>query len=152
MAMIEWAAEHTHWCDAASLHEWRSSGTARPSSDRAQAKRWVALLAMPAFQEQLQHLEHQKQQAIRTAAASRVELDALKGEVEELRQRLARLEGEVVVVREITREEAKREVLGYFRRRRRVTYPSDAAAALRLDAALVRDLCHELEQEGRLGR
>lgn len=62
---------------------------------------------------------------------------------------LKHLEPRVVVLRELARDEAKQEVLEYFRTHPG-SYPSDAAIELRLAAALVRDLSLELMREGLL--
>lgn len=89
----------------------------------------------------------------------RVEVKALRQVVGELRklvqelqervQTLEAREGNVIVVRSLSRDEAKAEVLAYFREHPD-SYPSDVAAELSLDAALVRDLAQELVADGRL--
>lgn len=54
----------------------------------------------------------------------------------------------IIELRDIPRDQAKREIFGYFLKRGDALYPSDAAEALTLDAGLVRDLCVELAGEG----
>ena len=56
---------------------------------------------------------------------------------------------EVLVVRTVTRAQAKQELLDYFRQNPE-TYPSDAAISLSLDPELARDLSEELVAEGKL--
>jgi DNA-binding IclR family transcriptional regulator len=55
----------------------------------------------------------------------------------------------VVVLRDVTEDQAKQEILDYFHAHPD-SYPSDVADALRLDVALVRDLCAGLVEEGLL--
>lgn len=78
---------------------------------------------------------------------------ALRDRVRQLEDRLraveAVLEPAEVELREVPRDQAKRELLNYFKENPG-QYPSDAAVALNLDAPLVRDLCLELVSEGRL--
>lgn len=82
------------------------------------------------------------------------ELASLRVTVSSLQERVRALEDQlvptVVVVRELSPAEAKRELLEYFKSNPD-TYPSDAATALRLDSAVVRDLCRELVDDGLLG-
>lgn len=82
----------------------------------------------------------------------REELNGLRDTVRFLQARVSMLEEQaehVSVLREVTREDAKREVLDYYRQHPG-RYPSDVALALSLDSALVRDLCLELTSEGLL--
>ena len=59
--------------------------------------------------------------------------------------------GRVVVIRELSHDEAKALVLRYYETHASdASYPSDVAFALRLDAATVFDLTEELVREGRL--
>ena len=84
-----------------------------------------------------------------------VQLRELQRRIEGLQERVQALEDErrpkVIVLREVGRAQAKREVLEYFRTHPGV-YPSDVAIALRLESATVRDLCDELIAEGVLER
>ncbi len=74
-------------------------------------------------------------------------------EMRVIEERLARLEQAaaptVIVVRPMTKRQAKKELLAYFRKHPGA-YPSDAAVALQLDPARSRDLCAELLTEGKL--
>lgn len=83
------------------------------------------------------------------------QLATMAAELVGLRKRVgaleAQLQSQVVVLREITRDQAKGELKEFFRQHGdEQRYPSDAAIALRLDAALVRELCDELTAEGLL--
>ena len=73
---------------------------------------------------------------------------ALQGRIKTLEDQLGS-QGELVVLREISRDDAKLEILKYFEHNPNA-YPSDAAIALHLDAGVVRELCEELVGEGRL--
>lgn len=86
--------------------------------------------------------------------APATELASLHATVRSLQERVRALEDQqlvpaVFVVRDLSPSEAKRELLEYFQKNPG-TYPSDAATALRLDSAVVRDLCLELVGEGLL--
>ena len=76
----------------------------------------------------------------------------LRQEVEWIKQRLSELEEripeeKVIVLREISREEAKQEIQQLFSSGRTLYY-SDIAEELRLDLKLVVDLCLELQVSG----
>jgi hypothetical protein len=83
----------------------------------------------------------------------RNESESLRQTVTSLQERVQALEQQlvpsVIVLREISAEEAKRELLDYFNAHPD-SYPSDAAVALRLDSEVVRDLCRELVDQGLL--
>ena len=85
--------------------------------------------------------------------ATKEEVLALRKTVDALRHRVLALEDErrevLLVVRQVSRKEAKQEVLSYIQRHPG-SYPSDAALALSLDPALVRDLAAELVKDGLL--
>jgi hypothetical protein len=76
---------------------------------------------------------------------------AIDKELSDLRARVEALEASlsehVVVLRELSRDDAKRELIEFFRTHE-TAYPSDAAGELRLDAETVRDLCAELARDG----
>ena len=79
-------------------------------------------------------------------------IDVLEQKVEELEERVAYLEAaspeeKVIVLRELTRDEAKTEILELFSRQQALYY-SDIAEQLRLDLELVVDICNELESAG----
>lgn len=82
------------------------------------------------------------------------QLGTLRETVSSLLRRVRALEEElrptVVIVREVPRERARQLLLDYFKANPD-SYPSDAAMALSLDSAFVRDLCSELIEEGLLG-
>lgn len=86
-----------------------------------------------------------------TDVANAARLSAMATELGALRDRVnaleAQLEPRVVVIRDISRDQAKQELLHYFKEHPQ-SYPSDAALELRLDAALVREVCSELIQAG----
>jgi hypothetical protein len=79
-------------------------------------------------------------------------LKHLEGEVERLRSEVARLteEPEAVNIREISREDAKSEILQLFRTGRSLFY-SDIMRELAIDIDLVVEVCEELESEGKIG-
>jgi hypothetical protein len=89
----------------------------------------------------------------RVPTPSPAQLGALNATVHSLQERVRALEQQltpsVFVVRDLSPEQAKKELLDYFQRNPG-TYPSDAALALKLDSAVVRDLCLELVEEGLL--
>ena len=75
---------------------------------------------------------------------------ALQEELKQTKQRLLELESrvsgeEVIVIREITREEAKQEIQQLFESGRTLYY-SDIARELQLDLELVVGICNELQE------
>ena len=77
---------------------------------------------------------------------------ALQEELKQAKQKIAELEGrisgeEVIVLRDITREEAKKEIQQLFQTGRTLYY-SDIARELKLDLELVVDICRELQESG----
>jgi dCTP deaminase len=57
-----------------------------------------------------------------------------------------------IVLRAITKDEARREILDLFRSKGSETlFYSDISEQLQLDLEMVVELCHELEQEGKIG-
>lgn len=82
------------------------------------------------------------------------ELSQLRQEARELGQRVERLEGSdeprVVVLREITREQAKHEIRELFGGGRVLDYEA-IVTELSLDLELVVNICDELIQEGAIG-
>ncbi len=77
---------------------------------------------------------------------------ALQEELKQTKQRLLELESrisgeEVIVIRDITREEAKQEIQQLFKSGRTLYY-SDIARELQLDLELVVDICNELQESG----
>ena len=56
---------------------------------------------------------------------------------------------DVIVVRTLSNDAAKKEIMKYFQMHPKA-YPSDVAIELRLDPTSVRDLCWELQKEGKL--
>jgi len=84
-----------------------------------------------------------------------LEYFALREELRQARQKLAELENrpsgeEVMVVRDITEEEAKEEIRQLFSKGQ-TQYYSDIVKELGLDLELVVEVCNELESEGVLG-
>ena len=80
---------------------------------------------------------------------------ALQEELKQTKQRLLELESgisgeEVIVLREITREEAKKEIRQLLESGRTLYY-SDIARELQLDLELVVDICNELQESGVVG-
>lgn len=76
----------------------------------------------------------------------------LRKEIERINQKLVELEErmpqeKVIILREITREEAKQEIQHLFSIGRTLYY-SDIAEELRLDLKLVVEICQELEEAG----
>ncbi len=71
-----------------------------------------------------------------------------------LEERVARLEEgseeKVIVLREITAEEAKAEIIELFATGETLYY-SDISERLRIDFDMVVDICRELQQEGAIG-
>ncbi len=77
---------------------------------------------------------------------------ALLEELKQTKQRLAELEDrisreEVIVLRDITREEAEQEIQQLFKSGRTLYY-SDIARELKLDLELVVEICNELQESG----
>ena len=74
-----------------------------------------------------------------------------RDELEEGVARLRALAGdeEVIELRDISKEEAKRELLAMFQSGETLFY-SDLATRLRLDLHLVVEICQELGQEGEI--
>ena len=84
----------------------------------------------------------------------REELEALKARVLDLEEEVARLlalttDEEVIELRDVSKEEAKQEILAMFQSGETLFY-SDLATRLRLDLPLVVEVCQELEQEGEI--
>ena len=76
----------------------------------------------------------------------RTKLRLLRKDVEFVRATLAE---DVIVLRSISREEAKQEISELFLSGDTLFY-SDIAARLQLDLPLVVEICHELQQEGEI--
>lgn len=103
------------------------------------------------------------QQPAPAVPASKAELHSLRQEVEDLRKKVGTLEGElevlsnfvenmsageqVVVLRELSREQAKQEIKELFEGGE-VLYYSDVSQRLRIDLPLVVELCAELMDAG----
>lgn len=80
---------------------------------------------------------------------------SLRQEIEQIKQKLVELEGrmpeeKVIVLREISKEEAKQEIRQLFLNGRTLYY-SDIAEELGLDLRSVVDICHELQESGEIG-
>lgn len=85
---------------------------------------------------------------------ARDELEELKVRVLYLEEEVARLlalavDEEVIELRDISKEEAKQEILAMFQSGETMFY-SDLATRLRLDLPLVVEVCQELEEEGEI--
>jgi hypothetical protein len=79
-----------------------------------------------------------------------VRLKKLEEEISELKQRIEVLvPEEIVVLRSVSREQAKDEIKELFKRKE-VLYYSDIARRLKLDLPLVVELCQELMEEGEI--
>ncbi len=78
-----------------------------------------------------------------------VENILLHEELERIKQRLLELENreKVIVLRDITREEAKKEIQKLFMSGRTLLY-SDIVKELKLDLETVVDICNELMESG----
>ncbi|WP_419845315.1 hypothetical protein [Candidatus Poriferisocius sp.] len=79
----------------------------------------------------------------------------LESRIAALEERVAQLEEhssevKVIELREVTKEEARAEIIDIFATGETLYY-SDIADRLRLDLELVVDICHELQQEGAIG-
>ena len=82
----------------------------------------------------------------------RSEIEQMRGDLERTKQKVAELERrmpaeKVIVLREISREQAKQEIQQLFSSGRTLYY-SDIAEELGLDLELVVDVCRELEESG----
>jgi len=80
---------------------------------------------------------------------------SLRQEIEQIKQKLSELEERipeerVIILREISKEEAKEEIRQLFLNGRTLYY-SDIAEELGLDLKLVVDICHELQESGEIG-
>lgn len=71
----------------------------------------------------------------------------LEKDLEQLKQTALQPEGDVVVLRTVSREGAKREILGLFQRGEALDQ-AEVAQRLSLELMLVVDLCEELVKEG----
>jgi hypothetical protein len=78
--------------------------------------------------------------------ALRAEVRGLAEAIRGLREQMA---DATLVIRDVPREDAKREVAGYLKDQGRA-FPSDISDALRLDYDLVVDILTELQREGRV--
>lgn len=87
-------------------------------------------------------------------AEEQSEIGALKVRVTELEEQVSRLKEEsgekVIVLREITPEEARAEIIGLFATGETFYY-SDISERLRIDLEMVVEICTELQQEGAIG-
>jgi hypothetical protein len=77
----------------------------------------------------------------------RKEVDDIRRELDEIKKRMP--EEKMVVLRDLTRDEAKQEIQSLFSSGRTLYY-SDIAEELGLDLRIVVDLCQELEDEGKV--
>ena len=77
---------------------------------------------------------------------------SLQDELEKIKQRLLELENreKVIVLREITREEVKKEIRQLFQSGRTFYY-SDIVQELKIDLETVVEICNELEKEKEIG-
>ncbi len=77
---------------------------------------------------------------------------SLQDELASIKQRLAELENreKVIVLREITREEAKKEIRQLFQSGVTLYY-SDIVQELKIDLETVVEICNELEKEKEIG-
>ena len=94
--------------------------------------------------------------------AGRYSVEEVHTEVQLLKEKVANLEKEikafqdggsgeaVIVLRTITREQAKQEIMELFQTGETLYY-SDIAQRLRIDLPLVVEICQELENEGEIG-
>lgn len=78
-------------------------------------------------------------------------INQLSSRIEALEEKLSELqkEQEVIVLREVTREDAKDEIENLFKEDR-VLYFSDVAKELRIDLEVVVEICEELLAEGKI--
>ena len=79
------------------------------------------------------------------------ETGTLTARVAELEERVARLEEHsvenVIDLREVTKEEARDEIIDLFATGE-ILYYSDIAFRLQLDLEMVVDICHQLKEDG----
>ena len=77
---------------------------------------------------------------------------SFREELERIKQKLLELENreKIIVLRELTREEAKEEIRQLFKSGRTLYY-SDIAEELKLDLKLVVDICRELQENNEIG-
>ncbi len=79
------------------------------------------------------------------------EIRELKARVAALEEQVARLEEnsveKVIILREITKEEAKAEIIDLFATGE-ILYYSDISERLRIDLEMVVEICRELKAEG----
>ena len=85
----------------------------------------------------------------------RSEIEQVRSDLEQTKQKVAELERrmpaeKVIVLREISREQARQEIQQLFSSGRTLYY-SDIAEELGLDLELVVDVCRELQEEGEIG-
>jgi hypothetical protein len=90
--------------------------------------------------------------AEQTIAEIRAENFSLRQRIRGIEERLAAIETaypseKVIVLRELSKEQAQTEILGLFSTGRTLYY-SDIAEELRLDLELVVEICNELESRG----
>lgn len=82
------------------------------------------------------------------------DIGALKARVAVLEEQVARLEEDsvekVIVLREITVDEARSEIIDLFATGETLYY-SDISERLRIDLEMVVDICQELQQQGVIG-
>ena len=77
----------------------------------------------------------------------------LTAEVDALKKKVASMEAnfEIIDLRDIPRAQAKDEIRAFFQEHKgEEIYPSDIMAALCLDYELISEICHELEQDGKI--
>ena len=88
------------------------------------------------------------------AAEEQSDIGSLKARVAVLEEQVARLEEDsvekVIVLREVTAEEARSEIVDLFATGETLYY-SDISERLRIDLELVVDICQELQQQGAIG-
>lgn len=86
----------------------------------------------------------------RELAELREKLKALEEIVSDLGSRIGTIAERVIVLRTITREEARNEIIKLFQEGGIHDY-GEIAETLRLDLPMVVDICNELEREGLIG-
>ena len=88
------------------------------------------------------------------AAEEQSDIGSLKARVSVLEEQVARLEEDsvekVIVLREVTEEEARAEIIDLFATGETLYY-SDISERLRIGLDLVVDVCQELQQQGAIG-
>ncbi len=105
-------------------------------------------------------MQKQKESELVSARLSPKELEEIEKLVEEgfymntadfvrtaVREKLETIE--IIDIRDVSKENAKKEIIDYLKRNRKA-YPSDVADALRLDFDLVLEITKELAKEGRV--